>query len=45
MEFVKTLKEFGYIDRDITGDQIFETSRIEKIHPGKAHYSDGISAA
>jgi NitT/TauT family transport system substrate-binding protein len=44
MEFVKTLKELGHIDRDITGDQIFETSLIEKIHPGKDHYSDGISA-
>jgi NitT/TauT family transport system substrate-binding protein len=43
MEFVTTLKGLGYINRDITNDEIFDTSLIRKIHPEKDHYGDGIS--
>jgi NitT/TauT family transport system substrate-binding protein len=43
MEFVKTLKGLGYINRDISNDEIFDTSLIRKIHPEKDHYGDGIS--
>jgi NitT/TauT family transport system substrate-binding protein len=44
MEFVKALKRFGYINREISENEIFDLSLIEKIHPEKEHYSDGISA-
>jgi len=44
MEFVKALKRLGYINREISKNEIFDLSLIEKIHPEKEHYSDGISA-
>ena len=44
MEFVKALKRLGYINRVISENEIFDLSLIEKIHPEKEHYSDGISA-
>ena len=44
MEFVKALKRLGYINREISENEIFDLSLIEKIHPEKEHYSDGISA-
>lgn len=44
MEFVKALKCLGYISREISKNEIFDLSLIEKIHPEKEHYSDGISA-
>jgi NitT/TauT family transport system substrate-binding protein len=43
MEFVKALKKLGYIGREITSDEIFDTSLINKIHPAQDHYKDGIS--
>lgn len=43
MEFVKALKKLGYINREVTSDEIFDTSLIRKIHPQKDHYGDGIS--
>lgn len=45
MEFVKTLKKLGYINREIASDEIFDTSLIRKIHPEGDHYEDGISDA
>jgi len=44
MEFVKVLKKLGYIEREITSDEIFDTSLITTIHPEKDHYQDGISS-
>ena len=43
MEFVKVLKKLGYIKREISSDEIFDTSLIRKTHPLKDHYSDGIN--
>jgi NitT/TauT family transport system substrate-binding protein len=43
MEFVKTLKELGYISRGLVSDEIFDTSLIARIHPEKDHYEDGIA--
>jgi NitT/TauT family transport system substrate-binding protein len=45
MEFVKVLKKLGYISRQISSNEIFDTSLIKKIHPSKDHYCDGISDA
>jgi NitT/TauT family transport system substrate-binding protein len=44
MEFVKVLKKLGYIEREVASDEIFDTSLINSIHPGKDHYEDGISS-
>jgi NitT/TauT family transport system substrate-binding protein len=38
MKFVKVLKGLGYIHREITSGEIFDTSLIKKIHPEKDHY-------
>lgn len=43
MEFVKALKRMGYIDREITADEVFDLSLIRKIHTPGDHYADGIS--
>jgi len=43
MAFVKILKKLGYIEREVTSNEIFETSLINSIHPEKDHYEDGIS--
>lgn len=45
LEFVRVLKELGYIGRDIFPDEIFDPSLIRKIHPEKDHYGEGISEA
>lgn len=44
MKFVKVLKRLEYISREISYDEIFDTSLIKKIHPAKDHYGDGIAA-
>jgi len=38
MQFVKVLKRLGYIRREISSGEIFDTSLIHKIHPEKNHY-------
>jgi NitT/TauT family transport system substrate-binding protein len=43
MNFVRALKELGYIKRELGQDEIFDTSLITKIHPEKDHYGDGIA--
>lgn len=43
MEFVKVMRKLGYIKREITSDEIFDTSLIRKIHPEKDHYGEGIA--
>ena len=42
MDFVKALRKLGYIKRELGKDEIFDTSLIGKVHPGKDHYGDGI---
>jgi NitT/TauT family transport system substrate-binding protein len=44
MEFVRVLKKLGYINREISFDEIFDTALIRKIHTSKDHYQDGIAA-
>ena len=43
LEFVKILKQLGYISREISSEEIFDTSLIKKIHPAKAHYLKSLS--
>jgi len=43
MEFEKALKKLGYISREISSDEIFNTSLIKKIHPEEDHYGEGIA--
>lgn len=43
MEFVRALKKLGYIRGEITSDELFDTSLINRIHPAQDHYGDGIS--
>ena len=43
MEFVKVLMTLGYINRKVRSEDIFDTSVIQKVHPAKAHYEDGLS--
>lgn len=38
MQFVKVLKSLGYIQRDISSDEIFNTELIRKVHPEGGHY-------
>ncbi len=45
MEFVKVMKRLAYIDKEVSSEEIFDTSLIWKIHPEKDHYSEGISDA
>lgn len=41
MEFVRALKALGYINHEISPDEIFDTSLNRKIHPGGDHYNSG----
>ncbi len=43
MGFVKALKKLGYVSREISSDEIFDTSLIKKTHPSDHHYGDGIA--
>jgi NitT/TauT family transport system substrate-binding protein len=38
MAFVPALQEMGYLDRDLTREDVFCTRFIEKVHPGRHHY-------
>jgi hypothetical protein len=40
---VPVLRKLGYIQRDIGDDRVFSRELINKIHPGKDHYNDGIA--
>ncbi len=39
MTFAKVMKSMGYLRRDITAEEIFETSFIDKVHPEENHYA------
>jgi NitT/TauT family transport system substrate-binding protein len=41
MAFVKHMKSLGYISREISSREIFDTSLIDKIHPEGDHYDAG----
>ncbi len=41
LRFVKTLKRLGYLRREISRDEIFNTALIDAVHPSKDHYGDG----
>jgi NitT/TauT family transport system substrate-binding protein len=43
IEFAKVMKKLGYITREMSPDEIFDTSLIRKIHLEKDHYRDGIA--
>jgi NitT/TauT family transport system substrate-binding protein len=38
MAFAKVMKSMGYLRRNISVDEIFETSFIDRVHPEKEHY-------
>ena len=41
MAFVRAMLSLGYIRREISTYEIFDTSLIDKIHPGEDHYTAG----
>lgn len=43
LAFVNTLKRLGYINHNISEEEIFDTSLIRKIHPLEDHYRDGLN--
>lgn len=42
MGFVSVLNGLGYIRRTLKADEIFDSTLINKVHPGADHYDDGI---
>ncbi|HUI46765.1 MAG TPA: ABC transporter substrate-binding protein [Nitrospirota bacterium] len=45
MKFVPVLKKRGYIDSDVQQNRIFSREIIDRIHPEREHYDDGIAMA
>ncbi len=43
MKFVPVLRKLGYIQQDIVEDRVFSLELINRVHPGKDHYNDGIA--
>ena len=43
MKFVPVLRKLGYIQQDIGEDRVFSRELINRVHPGKDHYNDGIA--
>lgn len=43
MKFVPVLRKLGYIQQDIDKDRVFSRELIDKVHPEKDHYNDGIA--
>ncbi len=43
MRFVPVLRKHGYISREVSRQEIFHTELIDRVHPGKDHYGDGIA--
>ncbi len=44
MRFIPVLKKFGYIQDELREDRIFLRDLIDRVHPEKDHYGDGIAA-
>ena len=42
MQFVQALKRLGYIRREISREEIFNTALIDAVHPSEDHYGDGL---
>lgn len=42
MKFIPVLRSLGYIESDIVEERIFDRSLIDRVHPGKDHYGEGI---
>jgi NitT/TauT family transport system substrate-binding protein len=38
LDFMPTLREMGYIARDLAKEEVFYTKAIEKVHPRRHHY-------
>jgi NitT/TauT family transport system substrate-binding protein len=38
MEFVRALRQMGYITRELTASEIFDRTLIDEVHPGPDHY-------
>jgi NitT/TauT family transport system substrate-binding protein len=45
MKFVPVLRKLGYIHRDVARERIFFPELIDKVHPEKDHYGEGIANA
>ncbi len=45
MKFIPVLKKLGYIGSEVAKGKIFSPDLIERIHPGRDHYNDGIDAS
>ena len=43
MKFVSVLHALGYISRPVRGEEIFDRSLIEVVHPGPHHYDAGLA--
>lgn len=43
MKFVPVLRKLGYIKSDVGQERIFSRELIDRIHPGKDHYGEGIA--
>jgi NitT/TauT family transport system substrate-binding protein len=43
MKFVPLLRKLGYIHSEVARERIFFTELIDKIHPEKDHYGEGIA--
>ncbi|MCX6672380.1 MAG: ABC transporter substrate-binding protein [Methanothrix sp.] len=39
LAFMPALQEMGYLARDLAKEEVFHTSAIEKVHPGRHHYN------
>ena len=44
MRFVPVLRKHGYITADVTSGQVFLTDLIDKVHPEKDHYGEGLAS-
>jgi len=45
LEFSRVMKDLGYTARVLVGEEIFNRTWIDKIHPPGDHYREGISGA
>ncbi len=43
IKFVPVLRKLGYIRSEISADRIFFRDLINRVHPGKDHYGEGIA--
>jgi NitT/TauT family transport system substrate-binding protein len=41
MQFVTAMKKMGFLGREISRGEIFDTTLIDAVHPARDHYGDG----